>query len=80
MINNVKARKILSKKCMVYLAHIVNRSDEIILDVKDILVVQKFQNSFLNSLPGLAPKKEIEFNIELALDIALISKAPYRRP
>lgn len=39
IISHVKARKILSKSCMSYLVHIVGKSDEIILGVKDNLVV-----------------------------------------
>lgn len=78
MSNNVKARKMLSKRCIAYLAHIVNKLDEIVLNVKDVPVVQKFLDVFPYSLPKLALEKTIEFSIELVLGITLISKAIYR--
>lgn len=39
IISSVKARKMLSKGCIRYLAYIVSKSDEVILNVKDTLVV-----------------------------------------
>lgn len=41
-------------------------------------MVQKFPNVFPKELQGLAPERKIEFSIELALNITLISKTPYR--
>lgn len=39
IISSVKARKMLSKGCTRYLAHIVNKSDEALLSVKDIIAI-----------------------------------------
>lgn len=33
---------------------------------------------FLDNLPRLAPEKELEFSIELALNTVMISKALYK--
>lgn len=38
----------------------------------------EFWDVFLDELPRLAPKREVEFNIELALEIAPICKIPYK--
>lgn len=73
MINSVKTKKILSKWCIVVLAHIVNKTNEVVLRVRDSPVVQKFPNVFPNSLPRLALEKELKFSIELAP----ISETPY---
>lgn len=78
IINNVKAKKMLSKMCIAYLEYIVNRSDKVVVSVKDTPKVQEFSNIFSDSLPGLAPKKKVEFSIQLTLGTTPISKAPYR--
>ena len=45
---------------------------------KDVSVVQDFLDVFLEDLPGLPPKKKIDFVIDLALGMSPISKTPYR--
>ena len=49
-------------------------------DVKleDISIVRDFPNVFPGELPGLPPKREVEFTIELVLGTTPILKAPYR--
>lgn len=66
MINNVKARKMLSKWCTAYLAHIVNKSEEVVLGVKDTLMMQEFLDVFLNSLSKVALERGIKFSIKFA--------------
>jgi hypothetical protein len=44
---------------------------------KDIFVVREFVNAFSEDLPRLPPDREIKFSINLLLDTAPISKAPY---
>lgn len=56
MISSIKAKKILSKRCMVYLVYVVQKSTKIVLDIKDTLMIQESLNVFSNSLLGLAPK------------------------
>ncbi|XP_040940726.1 uncharacterized protein [Gossypium hirsutum] len=46
--------------------------------VKDIRTVRKFQNVFPEELPGLPPKREVEFGIKLILGTAPVFIAPYR--
>jgi hypothetical protein len=48
------------------------------LKLEDIHVVREFPDVFPNDLPGMPPKRVIEFKIELQLGIAPISKAPYK--
>jgi len=47
------------------------------VEPKDIPVVQNFPEVF-QEVPGLPPKREIEFAIELVPGTAPISKAPYK--
>ncbi|XP_044502571.1 uncharacterized protein LOC123223472 [Mangifera indica] len=67
MISSVRARKMLSKGCIGYLAHVVNKSNsESTLNVKNTLVVYEFLDVFPDNLSGLAPEREVEFSVELA--------------
>ena len=47
-------------------------------DITKILVVRKFQDVFLDELPGLAPHREFDFSIEVYTRTDPISISPYR--
>src|SRR5262249_11052549 len=47
-------------------------------DLDSIPVVREFSDVFPDELPGLPPKREIDFEIELMANTEPISKAPYR--
>jgi len=40
-------------------------------------VLHEFKDVFLEEIPGLPPRREIDFSIELMLRAVTISKAPY---
>src|ERR1044072_6927721 len=48
------------------------------IDVLSTLVVQDFLDVFPNDVPGLPPKREIEFSIDVVPGTGPISIAPYR--
>jgi hypothetical protein len=48
------------------------------LKLKDIHVIREFLDLFLDDMPGMPPKREIEFKIELEPGTAPIAKAPYK--
>jgi hypothetical protein len=48
------------------------------LKLEDIHVIQKFLDVFPNYLPGMPPKRAIEFKIELQSGTTPIAKAPYK--
>lgn len=57
------------------IAYIVSKVNESILSLHDTTIASKFPNVFLDNLPRLAPEKEVECNIKLALKTMSISKA-----
>ncbi|KAL5554706.1 hypothetical protein UlMin_042107 [Ulmus minor] len=57
---------------------VVNKSVETKGNMEDVPIVRDFVDVFLEELPGLPPDREIQFEIELLLGTAPISKAPYR--
>jgi hypothetical protein len=48
--------------------------------LEEILVVQEYQDVFLEELPGMPPDRDIEFLIELLPGTPPISKRQYRMP
>ncbi|XP_073119645.1 uncharacterized protein [Henckelia pumila] len=62
----------------VYLAVVGELKEEVTLALEEILVVQEFSDVFPEELPGVIPDREVEFEINLVLGAAPISKAPYR--
>ncbi|GKB90941.1 putative reverse transcriptase domain-containing protein [Tanacetum coccineum] len=44
----------------------------------DVLIVQDFLEVFLEDLSGLPPARQVEFQIDLVLGVALVARAPYQ--
>ena len=78
MISAPKARKLLSNRCIGFLASIVDSSKETELMPNDISVVRDYVLVFLKDLPRLPLDREIMFNIELVPGTALVSRALYQ--
>jgi hypothetical protein len=55
-------------------------NEAIILEIKDIPVVCDFPDVFPEDLPGLPPKRDVEFVIELKPGTAPISRRSYQMP
>ena len=41
-------------------------------------MLQEFRDVFPDEIPGLLPKRDIDFTIELVSRVAPVSKTPYR--
>lgn len=77
VISAVRAKKLLSKGCQVYLAHVV-LNDEIPSSMENVRVVRHFQDVFPEDLLGLPPDRDVEFTIDLLLGTDPISLTLYR--
>lgn len=73
----VKARRMLSKGCEAFLAHVVEAKPSK-LKPKDVPVVCEYLDAFPEELSRLPLDREVEFIIDLILGTTLISQAPYR--
>src|SRR5262249_24839305 len=73
----IQAQKLLRKGCQGYLAHVRDARIEN-SKLEHFSIVRDFPDVFPEDLPGLPPKREIEFNIELLPGTNLISITPYR--
>ena len=61
-----------------YLASIIDMMKKVATELTNVRLVCNFPDVFFEELPGLPPGREIEFEIELLLGTAPISKALYR--
>ncbi|XP_050941530.1 uncharacterized protein LOC127149710 [Cucumis melo] len=77
VISALKANKLLTKGCTVYLVNVIDTHVSK-LKLEDILVVREFPDVFPEELSGLPPDREIEFSIDLVPGTTPISQAPYR--
>eukprot|EP00253_Pinus_taeda_P018433 PITA_18433 len=71
--------KCLRKKCQIYAIQVgyANQKDKMSA-LGNIPVVQEFVDVFPEEVPGLPPKRDIDFTIELIPGAAPVSRAPYR--
>ena len=61
-----------------YAAHIVEATENETPELQDFHVLQNFKDVFLDEIPGIPPKRNIDFTIELMLGATTVFKTPYR--
>ena len=72
----IKSKRCLTQGCQLFLVEIVSDSKGPSLNSYPIL--SEFKDVFLEELPQLPPKRELDFTIKLKPGVELISKTPYR--
>ena len=77
-ISALQLRRCLRKKCQVYAAYVKDTtSKESSQEIDAFLVLQEFVDVF-QEVPGLPPRREVDFSIDLVPGVVPISKTPYR--
>ena len=76
-ISYLKARKMIRKDYLYHLVRVYELEAEV-PTLQSIPVVNEFPDVFLDELPGLPLKREIEFAIDLLPDTQPIFISPYR--
>ena len=61
-----------------YAAQILEETRDETPRLEDYQVLQEFRDVFPDEIPGLPPKRDIDFTIELLPGAAPVSKEPYR--
>eukprot|EP00253_Pinus_taeda_P017453 PITA_17453 len=71
--------KCVRKGCQVYAIQVgyANSKDKT-ASLNNISVIQEFADVFPEEIPGLPPRRDIDFTIELVPGVAPVSRAPYR--
>ena len=80
-ISTLQLKRAVRKGCKAYVVTITD--EEILikkdkLKLEDIPVLREYVDVFPEDIPGLPPKRELDFTIELVPSAVPISKAPYR--
>ena len=65
------------KGCQLYASHIKEVAENEIPWLEEYPVLQEFKDVFPDEVPGLPPKRDIDFTIELVPGAAPVSRAPY---
>ena len=71
----IQASKLIQNGCEAYLAHVTVENSK---KMEEVAVVREFLDVFPEEFPGLPPKREVDFDIELVPGTAPILIAPYR--
>ena len=61
-----------------YAAHILEAAESETPRLEDFHVLLEFRDVFTDEIPGLPPKRDIDFTIKLVPGAAQVSKTPYR--
>ncbi|XP_024971908.1 uncharacterized protein LOC112510794 [Cynara cardunculus var. scolymus] len=77
LINAIKANKCLRNGCVAYLAYTIDAKLEK-KAIHDVPVVKDYPEVFPDELPGIPPKLQVEFRIDLVPGAVPIARAPYR--
>jgi hypothetical protein len=71
-------KKCMRKGCQVYAIQVTNLLEEVDkLKLEDFAILHDFRDMFVDEIPELNPRREIDFSIDLLPGLAPISKEPY---
>jgi len=70
-------KRSIRKGCKVFVVHVINNENDEDQILADIPVIRDFADVFPEEVPGLPPKRELEFSIEMIPGTVPIFKSPY---
>jgi hypothetical protein len=75
----IQLKKCIRKGCQVYAIQVTNLLEkEDKPKLEEFVVLRKFRHMFVDEIPELPPRREIDFSIDLLPGSSPISKEPYR--
>ena len=77
-ISSLQTKKCIRKGFKLFAVNIQDIEDEREQHIKEFPVLVDFTDVFLEVIPGLPPKQDLYFSIELTLGSVPASKSPYR--
>jgi hypothetical protein len=78
-VTSMKFKKCMRKGCQSYAIQVTNMLEkEDKPKLEDFTILCEFRDMFVDEIPELPPRREIEFSIDLLSGSTPISKAPYR--
>jgi hypothetical protein len=76
-ISAIQLKKCYRKGCQLFATHVEETPKDKVPKIGDHAVLKEFEDVF-QEVPGLPPKRDIDFSINLIPGEAPVSKAPYR--
>jgi hypothetical protein len=73
----MQLKKCYRKGCQLFAAHVEETTKDKVSIIGDHVVLKEFEYVF-QEVPGLPPKRDIDFSINLMTGAAPVSKYPYR--
>ena len=78
-ISALQMKRSVRKGCKVFTVYIMNdKENNMKPKLEDILVLKEFEDIFPEEVPGIPPKMDIDFTIDLISRAVPTSKSPYR--
>jgi hypothetical protein len=77
-ISALQLKKCYRKGCQIFLTHMEETPKDKVPNLEDHAVLEEFEDVF-KEVPGLAPKRDIVFSLNLIPGAAPVSKTPYRK-
>ena len=74
----MQLKKFYRKGYRVYVAHVLEPTENETPRLEDFHILQEFMDVFPDEVPGLPPKRDIDFTVEIVPGVAQVSKTPYR--
>jgi hypothetical protein len=76
-ISALQLKKCYRKGCQMFASHMEETPKDYVPNLEDYVVLKEFEDLF-KEVPGLPPKRDIDFSINLMPGAAPVSKTPYR--
>jgi hypothetical protein len=73
----MQLKKCYRKGCQIFAAHMEEAPKDKVQNIEDIVVLKYFEE-FFKEIPGLPPKRDIDFSINLIPGETLVSNTLYR--
>jgi hypothetical protein len=77
-ISALQVKKCCRKGCPLYAIQVLESIEDDKPSLEDHPILREYKYVFLEEVPGLPPRRDIEFLIELAPRVVLVSRTPYR--
>jgi hypothetical protein len=77
-ISSLQVKKYCIKGCPLYAIQVLNSFEDSKPSLEDHPILREYKYVFPEEVPGLPPKRDIDFSIELIPGVVPMSRAPYR--
>jgi hypothetical protein len=77
-ISMLQMKKYCRKGCPLYAIQVLESVENEKPNLEDHPILREYRDIFPEEVPGLPPRRDIYFSIELALGVVLVSRTPYR--